>query len=122
MSFCKEFKELYDVDQKGYCPWHAYLTPTHVNGGACAVPDSTVADLSSAQFNHFDTRCDDRCEYFIREYTIMTACYSCGNCCDGFAQCSCYKEPSVDSDQCESSDDNVFSPKPCSGSPDSTKP
>ena len=62
MSFCKSCKELYDVDQKGHCPWHAYLTPSRVDGGACAVPDSTVANLSSAQFNHFDTICDEECE------------------------------------------------------------
>ena len=66
MSFCKDFKELYGVNQKGDCPWHAYLTPTHVDGGACAVPDSTVADLSSAQFNHSETRCADIFEYFFR--------------------------------------------------------
>ena len=54
MSVCKDCTELYGVDQKGNSPCHAYLTPTHVDGGACAVPDSTVANLSSAPFNHFD--------------------------------------------------------------------
>ena len=52
----------------------------------------------------------------------MTTCNSFGNCWDWFGQCSCYKEPSVDNDECESSDEDVFSPKPRSGSPDSTKP
>ena len=58
-------KELYGVNQKGNCPWHAYLTPSCADGGACAVPDSTVANLSSGQFNHFDTKCDEECEYFF---------------------------------------------------------
>ena len=49
MSFCKVCKELYSVDKKGNCPWHAYLKLTHFDGGACAVPGSTVANLSSAQ-------------------------------------------------------------------------
>ena len=44
MSFCKNCKELYGVDQRGSCPWHAYLTPDCVTGGAHAVPDSTVAN------------------------------------------------------------------------------
>ena len=101
MSFCKDCKELYGVDQKGNCHWHAYLTPTHVDGGACAVPYSTVANLSSAPFNHFDTRCDEENENFFKKKIAdisqhnMTRCYSCGNCLDGFAQCSCYKESSV---------------------------
>ena len=56
MSFCKDCKELYSVDQKGNCPWYAYLTPTNVDCGGCAVPDSTFANLSSTQFNHFNTR------------------------------------------------------------------
>ena len=128
MSFSKDCKELYGVDQKGNCPWHVYLTPTHVDGGACAVPNSTVANLSLAPFNHFDTRCDEECEYFFKKKIDdlcrhnMTRCYSCGNCWDWFAQCSCYKEPRVDSDERESSDEDVFSPKPHSVRPDSTKP
>ena len=52
----------------------------------------------------------------------MTRCFSCRNCWDGLAQCSCYKEPRVDSDEYESRDEDVFSPKPRSVSPDSTKP
>ena len=32
----------------------------------------------------------------------ITRCYSCGNCWDGFAQCSCYKDPGFDIDECES--------------------
>ena len=69
MNFCKNCKELhvYGVDQRGSCPWHAYLTPDCVTGGARAVPDSTVANLSSAQFNHFDTKSDEECEYFFRK-------------------------------------------------------
>ena len=67
MSFCKSCKELYGVNQKGSCPLHAYLTPGCVGGGAHAVPDSTVANLYSAQFNHFDSKCDEECEYFFRK-------------------------------------------------------
>ena len=55
------------VDQKGNCPSHAYLTPTHIVGGAFAVPDSTVANLPSAQFNHFDSRCDDECDFIFKK-------------------------------------------------------
>ena len=128
MSFCNNCKELYGVDQKGSCPWHAYLTPDCVTGGARAVPDSTVANLSSAQFNHFDTKCDEECEYFFKKRIAdmcrhnMTRCYSCGNCWDGFAQCSCYKDPGFGNDESESSDEDVFLPRPRNVSPDSTKP
>ena len=123
MSFCKDCKELYGVDQKGNCPWHAYLSLSQVDGGACAPPDSTAANLSSAQFNHFDTKCDEECEYFFKKKFVdmcrhnMTRCYSCWNCWDGFAQCSCYKDPPrVDSDEYESSGKDVFSQNPRSGS------
>ena len=129
MSFFEDYKQLYGVDQKGKCPWHAYLTPTHVNGGACALPDSTVANLSSAQFNNLDSKCDEECEYFFKMKIAdmcrhhMTRCYSCGNCWDGFSQCPCYKDPPrVDYGEYESRDEDVFSPNPRSVSPDSTKP
>ena len=52
----------------------------------------------------------------------MVGRYSWENCWDGFAQCLCYKKPGVDSDECESSDEDVFSAKPPNVSPDSTKP
>ena len=132
MSFCQNCKELYGFNQRGNCPRHAYLTPAHVKGGACAVLDSTVANLSSAQFNHLDTTCDDECQYFFKNKIAdmcqhnMSRCYSCGNCWDGFARCQCYKDPPrVDSGENDSSDEHVFAPKPKknrSVSPDLTKP
>ena len=103
-------------------------TPSCVDGGACAVPDSSVANLSLVKFNHFDTKCDAECEYFFKKKIAdmcrhnMTRCYSCGNCWYGFAQCSCYKEPEFDIDECESSDEDVFLPRLRNVSPDSSKP
>ena len=47
MSLCKDCKELHGVDQKSKCPWHAQLTLTNVDGGVYALPESTVANLSS---------------------------------------------------------------------------
>ena len=97
-----------------------------MDGGARSVPDSTVANLSLTQFNHFDTKCDEECQYFFKKKIAdmcrhnMTRCYSCGNCWDGFAQCSCYKEPGFDIDECESSNEDVFLPTPRNNSPDST--
>ena len=44
------------------------------------------------------------------------------NCCDGFAQCSCYKDPGFDINDSESSDEDVFLIRPRNVSPDSTKP
>ena len=99
-----------------------------MDGGAYSIPDSTVVNLSSAQLNHFDTKCDEECEYFFKKKIAdicrhnMTRFYSCGNCWDGFAQFSCYKEPGFDIDECETSDGDVFLPRLRNVSPDFTKP
>ena len=85
MSLCKDCKELYSVDQKSKCTWHAKLTPNNVDGGAYALPESTVANLSSSHINRFDAKYDEECEYFFNKKIAdmcrhsMIRCYWCGN-------------------------------------------
>ena len=113
---------------KGYLSL-AGIPDTHPCRWWCVCkPRLNSCNLYSAQFNHFDLKCDDECEYFFRKkfadmcWHNKTRCCSCGNCWDGFSQWLCYKELWVDSDEYESSDEDVFSPKPRSVSPDSSKP